>query len=110
MSSRRNANKHGRSRLLSRRLVQQIVAATHEKSGVYATTHMTTMKSQTLRHDAYGNQVIDKVVFECTSKHPRPELFSVIPTGDKIKPRSASKKNKGHSKAALIELATNPSG
>ena len=63
MSSRRNADKRGRSTLLSRLLVQQIVAAMHEKSVVYATTHMTTMKSQTLQHDAYGNQVIDKVVF-----------------------------------------------
>jgi hypothetical protein len=31
--------------------------------------------------------VKDLAVLECTAHHPRPELFSVMPKGDKNKPK-----------------------
>jgi hypothetical protein len=34
------------------------------------------------RTDRYGNSVRDEIVFECTARHPHPELYSVIPRGD----------------------------
>jgi hypothetical protein len=49
---------------------------------------MTTMQNPNPRADRYGNtQIKDQAVFECTGKYPRPELFSVIPKGDKNKPK-----------------------
>lgn len=38
------------------------------------------------RADRYGNLVSDRVVFECTGRYPRAELFSVTPKGDKNRP------------------------
>ena len=32
--------------------------------------------------DRYGNAVQDRAIFECSARHPRPELFSVVPKGD----------------------------
>lgn len=39
------------------------------------------------RADGYGNAVRDRAIFEMTAKKPRAELFSVIPKGDKSKPK-----------------------
>jgi hypothetical protein len=47
---------------------------------------MSAIKNPTERADRYGNQVRDEAVFECSTKHPRAELFSVVARGDKIKP------------------------
>jgi hypothetical protein len=60
--------------------------AMDEAAVVQVSSKMTLMKNHTAREDGYGNQVVDKAVFECTSRHPRPELFSVIPSGDKTRP------------------------
>jgi hypothetical protein len=38
------------------------------------------------RVDRLGNTINDRAVFECMRKHPQPELYSVIPKGDRIKP------------------------
>ena len=44
---------------------------------------MTVMQNRCPRQDRYGNCTIrDLAVFECTARHPRPELYSVIPKGD----------------------------
>jgi hypothetical protein len=34
------------------------------------------------RQDRLGNFVRDEAIFECTARHPRPELYSVVPRGD----------------------------
>lgn len=49
---------------------------------------MQTIKNPRGRADRYGNTSIrDTAVFECTARRPNPELYSVIPKGDRIKPR-----------------------
>lgn len=50
---------------------------------------MTGMRNPNGRTDRRGNTIHDEAVFECTTHHPRPELFSVIPKGDTIKPKGA---------------------
>jgi L-fucose mutarotase/ribose pyranase (RbsD/FucU family) len=74
-------------------VIDQITSAMHPDSLVLDTSKMTAMENPDLREDRYGNKVRDRAVFECTVRHPRPELFSVIPRGDLIKPQ----KRKGHS-------------
>jgi hypothetical protein len=54
----------------------------------------TAIQSSSFREDGYGNKVKDRAVFECTSRRPRLELFSVIPSGDKIKPTEAKEKDR----------------
>lgn len=48
---------------------------------------MTALKNSTKRADRYGNSVRDEVVLECSRKYPKAELYSVVPRGDKIKPK-----------------------
>jgi len=74
-------------------VIDQILNAMHSDSLVLDTSKMTAVENPNLRADRYGNKVRDRAVFECTARHPRPELFSVIPRGDLIKPQ----KRKGHS-------------
>jgi hypothetical protein len=51
---------------------------------------MSSLRNPNPRADGYGNKVNDQAVFELTHKKPRAELYSVIPKGDKIKPRTKS--------------------
>jgi hypothetical protein len=46
----------------------------------------TILQNRSGRADRYGNMVKDLAVFECSARHPRPELFSVMPKGDVNKP------------------------
>jgi hypothetical protein len=64
-------------------VVDQIVSGMSCDSVVLEDASMTAMENPNARLDRYGNDVRDRVVFECTSRHPRPELFGVIPKGDK---------------------------
>lgn len=74
-------------------VIDQIESAMKSGSVVLDSKHMTAIENPTPRADAYGNMVKDRAVFECTTHHPRPELFSVMPKGDTIKPRE---KERGH--------------
>ncbi len=76
-------------------VVDQISNAMHPDSVVLGTSRMTAMERREQRQDRYGNSVRDRIIFECTTRHPRPELFSVVPRGDLKKPQS----RKGHSPA-----------
>jgi len=78
-------------------VIDQISNAMHSESVVLDTSKMTAMENPNLRADRYGNMVKDRAVFECTVRHPRPELFSVVPRGDLIKPQ----KKKGHSACGM---------
>jgi hypothetical protein len=49
--------------------------------------YQTFLENPIPRTDRYGNTVRDRAILECSVRHPRPELFSVIPKGDKIKPQ-----------------------
>ena len=73
-------------------VIFQTESAMSSKSVVLDSEYLTAMENPAVRMDAYGNMVHDRAVFECTAHHPRPELFSVIPKGDVIKPH---KKERG---------------
>jgi hypothetical protein len=65
----------------------QIESAMAVTSVVRDGSPMTNMRSTIRRADGYGNLVYDQAVFELTTRKPRAELFSVIPKGDKNKPK-----------------------
>lgn len=65
-------------------LLKQIESALAESSVI---ENNKVLKSTVKRDDGYGNMVSDWAVFEMTAKHPRIELFSVIPKGDDNKPK-----------------------
>ncbi len=67
-------------------VIDQIVSAMGPESLLVGELPMQTIENPHFRFDRYGNTVRDRIVFECMSRHPRPELFSVIPKGDRIKP------------------------
>lgn len=67
-------------------VIDQITSAMSVDSKVLDREYMTTMENPNARQDRFGNQVNDRVVFECMARHPRPELFSVMPKGDWKKP------------------------
>jgi hypothetical protein len=49
--------------------------------------YQTWIENPVPRADRYGNLVKDRAILECSVHHPRPEFFSVIPKGDRIKPQ-----------------------
>ena len=75
-------------------VVDRIESAMSSGSVVLGPKHMTAIENPTARADAYGNMVRDRAILECTTHHPRPELFSVVPKGDTIKPQQ---KERGYS-------------
>jgi hypothetical protein len=73
-------------------VIEQIVSGMDAAAVVLAHTRMTTMTTTNPRKDKYGNtEILDQTVFECTVRHPRPELYSVIPHGDIIRPLKKAK-------------------
>jgi len=68
-------------------VVDQIAGGMDAAAVVLKTPTMTAMENPNLRTDRYGNSVRDRVVLECSARYPRPELFSVVPKGDLIKPK-----------------------
>jgi hypothetical protein len=68
-------------------VIDQIVSAMDAAAVFVHNPKMTIIQNRTGRADRYGNMVKDLAVLECTSRHPRPELFSVMPKGDVIKPQ-----------------------
>jgi hypothetical protein len=68
-------------------VIDQIASGMDAAAMVLKTHAMTAMENPNLRADRYGNSVRDRVVLECSARHPRPELFSVVPKGDLIKPK-----------------------
>ncbi len=63
-------------------VIDQIVSAMDSASLFIPTSRAATIQNHTPRIDRYGSMVQDMAVFECTARHPRPELFSVIAKGD----------------------------
>jgi hypothetical protein len=68
-------------------VVDQIVSAMGSAAVFAHNPKMTILQNRTGRADRYGNIVRDLAVLECTVRHPRPELFSVMPKGDAIRPK-----------------------
>jgi hypothetical protein len=74
-------------------VIAQITSAMSSNSIVEATNYMTSIENTASRADRYGNMVHDKAVLECTARYPRPELYSLIPKGDVVKPRETNGAN-----------------
>jgi hypothetical protein len=68
-------------------VVEQIASALDSSAIALDTSPMTSLENSKARDDAYGNSVRDRAVLECSVRHPRPEVFSVIPKGDRNKPK-----------------------
>ena len=61
-------------------------SALSEASIVLVTEYMTGLQNPVPRADRLGNFVKDRAILKCTKYRPNPELFSVQPKGDRIKP------------------------
>jgi hypothetical protein len=67
-------------------VISQIESALSDQSEIIANEYMTAIKNPGVRADRFGNLVHDEAILECTKYRPNPDIFSVIPKGDKIKP------------------------
>jgi hypothetical protein len=90
-------------------VVAQIISAMHETCIFKVNPKMNSLISCTPRDDGYGNLVLDEAVFECSAKYPKAELLSVIPKGDKIKPRDTLK-NMDRANAVHISIPADSTG
>jgi hypothetical protein len=68
-------------------VIDQIESAMSERSEVIANEYMTAIKNPVARADRLGNLVHDEAILECSKYRPNPDIFSVMPKGDKIKPK-----------------------
>jgi hypothetical protein len=71
-------------------VVDQIASGMDSAAVVRQATAMTAMENPFPRKDRYGNSVRDRIIFEGSLRHPRLELFTVVPKGDRIKPKKAA--------------------
>jgi hypothetical protein len=80
-------------------VLDQITAAVDAASTFLPTQKATVIQNHGGRLDRYGNRVQDQAIFECTARHPRPELLSVIPKGDvppkTVPPKTVPSKTRG---------------
>lgn len=67
-------------------VVEEAESALSEASEFLVTPYMTALHNPIPRADRLGNLVNDRAIFECTKYRPNPELFSVQPKGDRIRP------------------------
>jgi hypothetical protein len=67
-------------------VLDQISSAFDPAAELISSQYMTALQNPNPRADRYGNRVRDRAILECAARHPRPELFSIIPKGDQIKP------------------------
>ncbi len=72
-------------------VITQVQFALADSARVVESVKMTALKSTCLRADGYGNEVLDEAVFELTTRKPRAELYSIVPKGDKVKPKRQAK-------------------
>jgi hypothetical protein len=62
-------------------VIDQLTSAFSDASKVVL-GRSTVLANPNPRTDRYGKTVRDEIVFECTARHPHPELYSVVPRGD----------------------------
>jgi len=77
-------------------VLEQIQSALSDVSQVDFSTSSSVLRNPIKRMDHNGSLVTDEAVFECTSRYPFADLFSVIPTGD-------GKRGPKHTKGPLEE-------
>ena len=63
-------------------ILEQIESAMSADSVVVESYYMRAMENPNSRTDRNGKSINDRAIFECTSKFPNLELFSVVPKGD----------------------------
>lgn len=63
-------------------LIAQIRSAFSATCRYIPTSKMTVLQNPTPRASGYGCMVKDELTLECSARHPRSELFSVVPRGD----------------------------
>ncbi len=68
-------------------VLDQIASALQPCSILQLTETGTALQNPNKRADRYGNMVHDRIVFECSTCRPWIQLWSVMPIGDKNKPR-----------------------
>lgn len=68
-------------------VLDQISSGMDSSAVVLESEVSTVMENQKPRSDAYGNCIRDQIVLECSRRYPCPELYSVIPKGDKTRPQ-----------------------
>jgi len=68
-------------------VIEQIESAMSDGAEVIANEYMTAIRNPVARRDRLGNLVHDEAILECSKYRPNPDIFSVIPKGDKIKPQ-----------------------
>jgi hypothetical protein len=68
-------------------VIDQIESAMSEGAKVIATKYMTALQNPVARRDRLGNLVHDEAILECSKYRPNPDIFSVMPKGDKNKPK-----------------------
>ena len=91
-------------------VVDQLASALSGPSAALDTSPMTSLESPTKREDGYGNSVRDRAVLECSVRHPRPEVFSIIPKGDWNKPNKKPSTEDGRLKSQRLARVTVASG
>jgi hypothetical protein len=91
-------------------VIDQIKSAFSEASTAHLSPKMSSLRNPLARPDRYGNRVHDEIALECFANHPKAELFSVIPKGDKNKPRGPKKEEGPQLEAFAQEFWTNPLG
>jgi hypothetical protein len=56
-------------------VVEQIIGAMSQHSALVGNLPMQAIENPSARTDRLGNTIHDRAVFECMSRHPRPELY-----------------------------------
>jgi hypothetical protein len=82
-------------------VIDQIVSAMDAAAVFVHHPINTILQNRSGRADCYGNLVKDLAIFECSARHPRPELFSAMPKGDGHKPAAKRPKRQRAACAAL---------
>lgn len=69
-------------------MILQISSSLSEYAVVVINDKMSGIRNPNPRDDGYTNLVNDQAVFEMTARKPKAELYSVVPKGDNVKPRT----------------------
>lgn len=64
-------------------LIAQIKSALSATCRYIPTQKMTVLQNPIPRESGYGCRVKDELTLECSTRHPRSELYSVAPRGDR---------------------------
>ncbi len=68
-------------------VIDQVESAISQGSELIANEYMTAMRNPIAPADRFGNLVHDEGILECSRYRPNPDIFPVVPKGDKIKPQ-----------------------